>query len=80
MEADYPPFNWAETSSNDYNHPLHGQRNMFVAGYDVEMARLIAEELGMELQIKMIAWEALIPALQAGEIDLIIAGMTPTAE
>jgi len=80
MEAEYPPFNWSETSANDYNHPLHGQRNMFVAGYDVEMARLIAEELGMELQIKMIAWEALIPALQAGEIDLIIAGMTPTAD
>lgn len=80
MEADYPPFNWAETSANDYNHPLHGQRNMYVAGYDVEMARLIADELGMELQIRMIAWEALIPALQAGEIDLIIAGMTPTAD
>src|SRR5690554_2444452 len=44
------------------------------------MARLIAAELGMELQIKMIAWEALIPALQSGQIDLIIAGMTPTAE
>lgn len=80
MEADYPPFNWAETSANDYNHPLHGQRNMYVAGYDVEMARLIADELGMELQIRMIAWEALIPALQAGEIDLIIAGMTPTTD
>ena len=80
MEADYPPFNWAETSSNDYNHPLHGQRKTFVTGYDVEMARLIAAELGMELQIRMIEWDALIPALQSGQIDLIIAGMTPTAE
>lgn len=80
MEADYPPFNWAESSANDHNYPLHGQRNMFVAGYDVEMAKLIAAELGMELQIRMIEWDALIPALQSGQIDLIIAGMTPTAD
>lgn len=78
MEADYPPFNWMETSNNDYNHPLEGLRGSFVAGYDVEVARLIAAELNMDLVIKMIAWEALEPALESGQIDLIIAGMTPT--
>ncbi len=80
MEADYPPFNWAETSANEFNHPLHGQNNMYVSGYDVDMAKAIALELGMELQIRMIGWDALIPALQSGQIDLIIAGMTPTAD
>jgi len=80
MEVDYPPFNWAETSANDYNHPVHGQPGMFAAGYDVDMAKRIADELGMELQIRMIEWRALIPALNSGEIDLIIAGMTPTAD
>ena len=50
LEADYPPFNWQENESNDYNYPITGQVNMYAAGYDVEMAKLIAEELGMEVE------------------------------
>lgn len=80
LEADYPPFNWYETSKNDYNHPIHGQRNAYVAGYDLEVAKFVAEKLGKELRIKMIAWDSLSPALTTGEIDLIIAGMSPTEE
>lgn len=81
LEADYPPFNWFETRANDYNHPLYGGgRNDYVAGYDVEVAKFIANELGMDLRIKMISWEALEPSVQAGDIDLIIAGMSPTEE
>lgn len=76
MEADYPPFNWLETESNDYNHPIHGT-NDFVAGYDVDIAISIAEELDLELRIVALAWEALIPALQTGTIDIIVAGMSP---
>lgn len=79
LEADYPPFNWSETESNDYNYPISGQPNLYAAGYDVEMAKLIAEELGMELEIRMIGWESLIASVQNDQIDLIIAGMTPTA-
>src|SRR5690554_309331 len=74
MEVDYPPFNWAETTANEYNHPVHGQPGTFVAGYDVDMAKKIAKELDMELEIRMIEWNSLIPALQSGQIDLIIAG------
>lgn len=80
MEVDYPPFNWAETTANEYNHPVHGQPGTFVAGYDVDMAKKIAKELDMELEIRMIEWNSLIPALQSGQIDLIIAGMTPTED
>src|SRR5690554_3538466 len=79
LEADYPPFNWQENESNDYNYPITGQVNMYAAGYDVEMAKLIAEELDMELEIRMIGWESLIPSVRNDQIDLIIAGMTPTA-
>lgn len=80
LEADYRPFNWNETQANAYNHPLSGEDNLFVAGYDVEIAKIIARELGMTLEIKMIDWTALVPALKANKIDLIIAGMSPTAE
>lgn len=78
LEADYPPFNWLETTANDYNHPLVG--GDFVAGYDVEVAKFIAKELGLELRIKAIKWESLVPTLQNNEIDMIIAGMSPTEE
>ncbi|NLK12246.1 MAG: transporter substrate-binding domain-containing protein [Candidatus Phytoplasma sp.] len=80
MEADYPPFNWMETSPNEYNHPLEGSTGSYVAGYDVEVAKEIAKQLGLELKIKAIPWGSLGSALKTGEIDLIIAGMSPTAE
>lgn len=80
MEADYPPFNWMETTANDYNHPLEGSTGSYVAGYDVEVAKEIARQLNVELKIKAIPWGSLVSALRTGEIDLIIAGMSPTAE
>ena len=45
-------------------------------GYDVRVARQIADELDREIVIKKIAWDGLQPALESGEIDAIIAGMT----
>ncbi len=49
-------------------------------GFDIEMAAKIAEALGVELEVKDMDFTALIPALQAGTIDIAIAGMTITAE
>lgn len=77
LEADYAPFNWRQTTANDYNYPLHG-RNDYVAGYDVEIAKYIANELNLELRIQMVSWKGLIPSLTSNQIDLIIAGMSPT--
>ncbi|QLA15277.1 transporter substrate-binding domain-containing protein [Desulfolutivibrio sulfoxidireducens] len=49
-------------------------------GFDVDVAGLIAKELGVKLEIKDMEWTGLIPALQAGKIDLIISGITGTLE
>lgn len=80
LEANYPPFNWLETTKTDENVALLDQDNAYVAGYDVEIAKLIAEELGLELQIRQVVWESLINDLKTNRIDLIIAGMSPTEE
>lgn len=80
LEAAYAPFNWATPTQNDFTVELDGQSNMYVDGFDVVMASEIAEELGLDLVVKAIEWDGLIPALLSGEIDLIIAGMSPTAE
>lgn len=80
LEAAYAPFNWSTPSENEYTVAIDGQTNMFADGFDVVMAQEIADDLDLTLVIKAIEWDGLIPALLAGEIDVIIAGMSPTSE
>ncbi len=80
LEAAYAPFNWSTPTSSSFTYPLHAQNGVFVDGYDVVIAKRIADELGLTLVIKAIEWDGLILALLAGEIDMIIAGMSPTSE
>ena len=79
MEADYAPYNWSTSVSTDFTHPIHG-RNDYADGYDVQIAKLIAAGLGKKLVIKAIGWDGLPPAVQSGQIHLLLAGMTPTPE
>lgn len=80
LECNYPPFNWLETTKTDTNYPVENIPGSYVEGYDVQMAKLIAEDLGYELVLQSIVWEGLIEGLKAGTIDLIIAGMSPTED
>ena len=78
MECDYAPFNWTQTNETERSVPITS--GGYADGYDVQIAKLIAEGLGMELEIVKIEWDGLTLALQSGEIDAIIAGMSPTEE
>lgn len=79
MECNYAPFNWTQTT--DVNGAVKIAGSSFYAnGYDVQIAKYIAAELGMALEIYAVEWDSLIPGLQAGTYDGIIAGMSPTAE
>lgn len=78
LECDYAPFNWTETSKSETNYPISNVSGAYAEGYDVQIAKLICKELGYKLVIKKISWDGLIPALDAGTIDAIIAGMSPT--
>lgn len=79
MECAYAPFNWTQTDDSNGAVPISNATG-FANGYDVQIAKLIAEELGRELVIEQIEWDGLSPALQSGTIDAIIAGMSPTEE
>ncbi len=79
MEADYAPYNWSTATETDLTYPIYG-RNDFADGYDVQLAKIIAEALGKELVIKAIGWKGLPSAVKAGQIDLLLAGMTPTPD
>ena len=78
MECNYAPFNWTDASSNSMNHPE--STGSYCDGYDVQIAKKIAEGLGQELVIMKLDWDALQPALATDTIDAIIAGMTATPE
>lgn len=80
LECDYAPFNWLETTKTDTNYPVENVLGAYAEGYDVQVAKLIADELGYNLVLVRTVWEGLIEALDAGTIDLIIAGMSPTEE
>jgi len=79
MECGYAPFNWTQLDDSNGAVPIQGTKE-FAGGYDVEIAKLIAQGLGRELVIVKTAWDGLVPAVQSGTIDAIIAGMSPTAE
>lgn len=79
MECAYAPFNWTESKKTDTNYPIEGSNN-YADGYDVQIAKKVADALNMRLVIKPVEWDGLIPALEAGQIDLIIAGMSPTED
>lgn len=78
MECNYTPFNWTDVEDNEYNEPVSA--GGYCDGYDVAIAKLIAEGLGKDLEVVKMEWDSLIPSIQNGSVDLIIAGMTDTAE
>lgn len=79
MEAGYPPFNWTQTGDKNGGVLIEGNEE-YAGGYDVEIAKIIAEALGRDLVIVKTEWDGLVPALESGKIDAIIAGMSPTEE
>ena len=76
MECNYAPFNWTTTEAGETAKQISSVD--FCDGYDVVMATEIAEGLGMDVEIVKTDWDNLIPSLNNGEIDAIIAGMTDT--
>lgn len=79
MECTYQPFNWTETVATDTNVPISNLSGSYAEGYDVQIARRIATALDMNLEVKQLVWDALIPSLENNQIDMIIAGMSVTA-
>lgn len=79
LEAGYAPFNWTQKDDSNGGVKIDGGAE-YAGGYDVEIAKEIAKGLGKELVIVKTEWDGLVPALQSGKIDAIVAGMSPTAE
>lgn len=83
MECAYEPYNWTDTDGSSFGAvPIssEGQSGLYANGYDVQIAQYVANRLGLKLEIYAMEWDSLIPAVNSGAIDAIVAGMSPTAE
>lgn len=80
MECDSDPYNWTDVENTVKNYPITNNNGFFANGYDVQVSAYIASKLGMKLEVYAYEWDSLIPAVESGAIDAIIAGMSPTAE
>lgn len=68
--ADYPPYEFhKEVNKKDE-----------IVGFDIEIAKALAKDLGVTLEIKDMKFDGLLAALEAGNVDFVISGMTPTPE
>ncbi len=83
MECAYAPFNWTQDSDTTPDGtkaaPIY-DTNFYAYGYDVAVAQMLAEEMGMELEVHKVEWSSIGISLDAGDYDAIIAGMGRTAE
>lgn len=68
--ADYPPYEW---------HLIDGSKDKIV-GVDIEIAKKIAQDLDVELEIKDMQFDALLPSLDNGDINIVVAGMVPNED
>ncbi len=68
--ADYPPY--------EFHKKIDGEDQ--IVGFDIEIAKAIAKDLDVELEIIDMKFEGLLPALVTDDIDFIIAGMVPNEE
>lgn len=79
MECAYAPYNWTQSDDSNGAVPIKDSSD-YANGYDVMMAKKIADALGVELEIVRSDWDSLVPAVQVGTVDAVIAGQSMTPE
>jgi len=79
MECAYAPYNWSQTKNENGAVPIAGSSE-FANGYDVMMAKKLADSMNMKLEIHKMEWDGLAPAVVSGKIDAAIAGMSITSK
>ena len=80
MECNYAPYNWTQPDDSNGAVPIKDTDGEYANGYDVMMAKKLCEANGWELEIVRLDWDSLVPAVQAGTVDCVIAGQSMTAD
>lgn len=79
MECAYAPYNWVQPDDSNGAVPIAGTSE-YANGYDVMMAKLICEQLGWDFEVVKLDWDSLVPAVKTGDVDMVIAGQSITAD
>lgn len=79
MDCAYAPYCWTQHDDSNGAVPIKDS-NEYVCGYDVEIAKMICETYGWNLEIIKVDWDGIILALNSNKIDCIIDGMGVTEE
>jgi putative lysine transport system substrate-binding protein len=79
MECSYAPYNWTQDDNSNGGVKINDS-DKYANGFDVQMAQKIADSMGYKLEIVKTEWDGLVPAVQSGKINAVIAGMSITAK
>lgn len=79
MECGYAPYNWTQPDDSNGAVPIADSPD-YAYGYDVMMAKYLCEKLGYTLEIVRLDWDSLVPAVQSGTVDCVIAGQSITSK
>ena len=80
MECAYAPYNWTQSDDSNGAVPIANVPGSYANGYDVMIGKKIAEANGWELEVIQSDWDSLVPGVQTGTFDAVIAGQSMTAE
>ena len=80
MECAYAPYNWTQSDDSNGAVPISNVPGAYANGYDVMIAKKICEANGWELEVVQSDWDSLVPGVQTGTFDAVIAGQSMTAE
>lgn len=79
MECAYAPYNWTQSDDSNGAVPIKDSSD-YVNGYDIMIAKKICEANNWKLEVVRLDWNSLVPAVQTGKVDAVIAGQSMTAE
>ncbi len=80
MECAYAPYNWTQYDDSNGAVLISGTNGEYANGYDVMIAKKICEANGWELEVIRTDWDSLVPGVQTGLYDAVIAGQSMTEE
>lgn len=80
MECAYAPYNWTQSDDSNGAVPISNVPGSYANGYDVMIAKKICEANNWELEVIQSDWDSLVPGVQTGTFDAVIAGQSMTAE
>src|SRR5574344_2879444 len=80
MECAYAPYNWTQSDDSNGAVPISNVPGSYANGYDVMIGKKIAEANGWKLEVIQSDWDSLVPGVQTGTFDAVIAGQSMTAE